>query len=485
MTETLVTTALGAMQGVAEAGRVAFRGIPYAQARRFGPPEPVAPWAGVRDATAHGPIAPQAASRLRVAMGNPAPRPMAEDCLNLTVWTPGPGGARPVLVWMHGGAWLTGAGALDWYDGGVLAREGGMVVVAVTHRLGALGYARHPAIGSGNYGTQDLAAALAWVHEHIAAFGGDPAQVTVAGQSAGAGSIGRLILDPAVRPLFRRAILQSGGFGRTPLDNEAADAIGEAFLHQLGLDPADPGIQARVQALPVEAFVTGQSALARARSRFGNTSPPFMPSVATPMTEAALLDAIAAAAEGLELMIGTTLDESHAFFAHELSLTPDPAALEALFRSVGAPHQTEAWYRARRPGGTTMDLVADHGSNNTFVWPGMRLAVAAARRGVPVHAYSFGWAAPGNPFRACHCIELPFLFGTFQHWHDAPMLAGGDPGAMAALGAAMRRSWIAFIHGGSPAQPGLDWPHYTAAGRETMLIGETWRMAGNPAALED
>jgi para-nitrobenzyl esterase len=479
-----VTTALGQIEGLAGDGLLTFRGIPYASAPRFGLAEPVAPWTGVLDATQYGPIAPQAPSRLRVAMGDPSPRVMSEDCLNLTVWTPALEGKRPVLVWLHGGAWTSGAGSLDWYDGAILAREGGIVVVGVNYRLGALGYGRHPVMSRGNLGTLDQAAALAWVHAHIAAFGGDPAQVTVAGQSAGGSCIGRLILDPAARQLFHRVILQSGSFGRTPLDAAGAEAIGAEFLQEIGVDPAAADAHAQLLALPTEAFITAQSSLARKRARFGDTNPPFMPSLDTPMTEAGLIDAIATAAVGLDVMIGATQDECHAFFAADPSVqNPDPAAVEALFLKARGGAHSMAWYRARRPGGSTMDLIADLGTNNTFLWPSMQLADAAARHGVAVHAYLFTWAAPGNKFRSCHCIELPFLFGQFASWREAPMLVGGDPTGMAALGVALRQSWAAFVHTGSPGRPTLDWPLYAPERRDTMLIGDTWRVVGNPAGL--
>ncbi len=480
----LATTALGRIKGLVSDGLLTFRGIPYASAKRFGLPEAAEPWESVLDGTQHGPIAPQAPSRLRVAMGDPSPRVMSEDCLNLTVWTPGLDGARPVLVWLHGGAWTSGAGSLDWYDGGVLAREGGMVVVGVNYRLGALGYGRHPVMSPGNLGTLDQAAALAWVHAHIAGFGGDPAQVTVAGQSAGASCIGRLILNPAARPLFHRAILQSGSFGRTPLDAAGADAIGAEFLREIGVDPEAADAHEQLLALPTEAFVTAQSTLAGKRARFGNTNPPFMPSLDTPMTEAGLLDAIATAAVGLDLMIGVTQDECHAFFAADPAMqAPDPAAVDGLFRNTRGGEELIDWYQARRPGGSVMDLMADLASNNTFVWPSMLLADAATRHGVKVHAYLFTWAAPGNKFKSCHCMELPFLFGQFDSWMEAPMLAGGDPASMAALGTALRQSWVNFVHTGSPARPTLDWPLYTAHLRDTMLIGDTWRLVGNPAGL--
>ena len=190
MDEPVAQTALGNLRGVFTDGVAAFRGVPYAAPPigelRFAPAAPVRAWTGLRDATRHGPIAPQLPSRLSVAMGNFS-RPHDEDCLTLTICTPAPDGkARPVLVWLHGGAWISGAGSLDWYDGARLAREGDLVFVGVNYRLGALGWLHRPGIVDAEAGTSDMIAALAWVRDHIAGFGGDPASVTVMGQSAGA-----------------------------------------------------------------------------------------------------------------------------------------------------------------------------------------------------------------------------------------------------------------------------------------------------------
>jgi carboxylesterase type B len=217
----IAATDLGALAGEAGDGVVLFRNVPYAAPptgeRRFAAPHPASPWEGIRNATRHGPIAPQPPSRLRAAMGD-FERPQSEDCLTLTIATPAADdGTRPVIVWLHGGAYMTGAGSLDWYEGGVLARDGDCVVVGVNYRLGALGFLHHPAIGVANCALLDMIAALGWVRDHIAAFGGDPGQVTVMGQSAGAHAIMCLLTMPDARGLFHRAILQSAPPAMTPL----------------------------------------------------------------------------------------------------------------------------------------------------------------------------------------------------------------------------------------------------------------------------
>jgi para-nitrobenzyl esterase len=463
-------TALGDVTGSAEGGVVAFRGVPYATAQRFA--APTSPhWSGARDATRDGPIAPQTPSRLRVAMGD-FECPMDEDCLTLSIWTPAPDAkARPVLVWLHGGAWQSGAGSLPWYDGGTLSREGDSVVVGVNYRLGALGYLHHPDLGVANPGSLDQIAALRFVQAHISAFGGDPDRVTVMGQSAGASSIGRLIITPEARPLFRAAILQSGSFGRPPLTHADAARNAEAFCRILEIDSPTA-----LRDVPVEKLLAAQGALARQLARFGETNPPFMPILEASMSRATLIAAIAKAAAGMPVLLGATREEVHAFYAADPAMqAPDATQMQARFTALGGDIEA---YRARRPGGSDMDLLADLASDHTFLWPTMELAEALASNGSDVFAYQFDWSPQGSKFRACHCIELPFMFGTLPAW-DAPMLAGGDPVQMAALSARMRRSWIDFVRTASPG-----WPTYDLHRRATMRFGDVVDVAGDPAGME-
>jgi para-nitrobenzyl esterase len=210
---TTATTTTEQLRGQVEEGVVVFRGVPYARCERFGPPLPVTAWDGERAATEDGPVAPQLPSRLEPVMGAPDHHEQSEDCLSLTITTPGTAGARPVLVWFHGGAWVSGAGSWKFYGGHRLAREGDVVVVTVNYRLGILGYLHSPGVSDGNLGLAEQLCALRWVHDNIAAFGGDPDAVTIAGQSAGAHSVQCLIGMPQTRGLFRRAIMQSSPAG--------------------------------------------------------------------------------------------------------------------------------------------------------------------------------------------------------------------------------------------------------------------------------
>lgn len=456
---TVASTALGDLLGAEENGVTVFRGVPYAAppvgALRFMPPEPVAAWHGLREASRHGPIAPQTPSRLRAVMGS-FEATQDEDCLTLTIWTPRADNARrPVLVWLHGGAWLTGAGSLDWYNGARLAREGDIVVVGVNYRLGALGYLLHPAVSKGNLGTLDQIAALRWITEHIGSFGGDAARVTLAGQSAGATAIGLMLPMPGVHQLFHRAIMQSGGFGRPPRDAEQATSQAEAFILGLGLDPDAASVAGQLRAVPARRLVEAQAEYARNIARFGSTDPPFGPVLPQRLTSPELIDAIATSVGDTDVLIGATREEGHAFFAPDLKVSE--SALTGLFGTDAVSH-----HRRRRPGATPRDLLADITTELVFRTPTLRLAAQIAGRSGNVFAYQLNWAPAHSPFKSCHCIDLPFTFGNLAAWSDAPMLAGGDPAVMQNLSAAIRRAWIAFVRTGNPQHDELPaWPGHT------------------------
>src|SRR5499427_10768326 len=276
--ELVVRTKAGDLRGARENGVAVFRGVPYAAPPvgdlRFAPPRPGQPWQGVRDARQDGPIAPQGRSRLAHVMGD-FERPQSEDCLTLTIWTPAPDAAkRPVLVWLHGGAFSSGAGSLPWYSGERFAANGDMVVVSINYRLGALGFLYLPGVSDGNLGLLDQVAALRFVRDNIAAFGGDPDNVTVVGQSAGASSIAMLMTMPAARGLFRRAILQSTPFGRMSRKLEDAHRIGGRLLEVLGLKAEEAE---KLKSLPFAQLLTAQSEVARLEKKFADALAPFWP----------------------------------------------------------------------------------------------------------------------------------------------------------------------------------------------------------------
>jgi para-nitrobenzyl esterase len=435
---TTAKTTSGVLRGGIEDGLTVFRGVRYATCERFGPPTPVPAWSGEVDATVDGPVAPQRPSRMEYLMGEQEHHEQAEDCLNLTIATPGvEGGARPVLVWFHGGAWVSGAANWKCYGGHRLAREGDVVVVNVGYRLGALGYLRSPGVSEGNLGLADQLAALRWVRDNIAAFGGDPHQVTVAGQSAGGHTVQCLLGMTASRGLFRRAIIQSppAGLG---LGSSAAAArrSAERFLGCLGSDPRTAPVSAilEAQAKVVDASVD------RLKLR---VAPVFTPvaGVGPLPDEARWEEEATGRAPDLDVIIGTTAREMSAFYANNPTLRRlrrvpalGPTAADALERAVGGA---------------------------LFTRPSLRLASRLSEAGARVWAYLFDYAAPASPFGAAHCIELPFLFGTAEAWSTAPMLTGADPRDLDVLGRRLRSAWLDFTRTGTPTAD-ESWPRFTA-----------------------
>lgn len=476
-------TMLGSLSGLWQDGVAVFRGVPFAAPptgeRRFAPASPPTSWSGVRDATKHGPIAPQTPSRLRAAMGD-FTRPQDEDCLTLTVWTPALDNAkRPVLVWLHGGAYTTGAGSLDWYDGSILAREGDIVVVGVNYRLGALGFLHYPGVSDGNIGIGDQQTALVWIRDHIANFGGDPGCITVCGQSAGGGSIAQLLMNPAARALFRRAILQSAPLGEPPHAAERVAQTGGRFLDVLGLSGA-PDALARLQALPATKILAAQREVILSAAKPGAGHLPFAPMLWNALTPDAYLNAIADGSAGKEIFIGGTFEEMHGFFAADEAMTSlNQTRLANLVTAATGDASTIEPYRRRRPEGRPMDWLADLLTDRRFLRPSWLLAAEIAKRGGKAWSYRFDWSPPNSSFMACHCIEIPFIFGNLAtQWPDAAMLAGGDANEMELLSRRMRSSWINFVRAGDPNYHEIPtWPSHRVGTDKFMSFDATIKVA--------
>jgi para-nitrobenzyl esterase len=453
--KTTALTTSGLLRGQTEVGVVVFRGVPYAACDRFSPPVPVAAWEGERQATVDGPMAPQWASRLEPVMGTPEYHEQSENCLNLTITTPGADdGSRPVLVWFHGGAWVSGAGNWKCYGGHRLARDGNVVVVAVNYRLGMLGYLCSPGVSEGNLGLADQLAALQWVRDNIAAFGGDADAVTVAGQSAGAHAVQCLIGMPKARGLFRRAIIQSAPVGLGLGSAAIARRSAARFLTYLGADPKRASVSAILEA---QAEVARTSAGPLGLTPRTGANP--VPGVEPLPDEAHWAGELNARAPGLDVIIGTTAREMAAFYAQNPTLLRlrripmlGPVVVNALERVVGSV---------------------------AFSRPARRLALRLSRYGARVWMYRFDYAAPASPFGAAHCIELPFLFGTDADWSAAPMLAGADPVDVDTLGRQVRAAWLSFIRTGTP-DTDTGWPRFT---RSAPAVRH-WGAAHVPFAAE-
>jgi para-nitrobenzyl esterase len=423
----VVRTPSGAVRGRVhpDGGVVEFLGLRFARAERFGAPEPEAAWTDTRDARTPGPQCPQLASRMDAIAGpsNADELGQDEDCLRLTVRAPddlGPDERLPVLVWIHGGAYVIGGVDLAWYDTARLVREGRVVTVSVGYRLGILGWLRLPGVSDGNLGLADLAAALRWIREHIGAFGGDPDAVTLVGESAGAHAIACLMSAPSLRPLFSRVILQSGQLG-LGLGTERTAARVAGYVRD-ALDGADP------RTVPIADLLEAQrTAMVRHAGPGGiNSAPAFTPVAGVaPLVGVAAADPwMAAAHSGHPMIIGTTADEANTFI-----------------------HIAPGLRRLGRRFPTLVGLGSRLATHRVFTAPARALAVRAAAAGTTVSTYRFTWSAPESGLGACHAIELPFLFGGRAAWQEAPMLAGASwDDDVEPLGRAMRARWCAFAH---------------------------------------
>ncbi|MHC9296682.1 carboxylesterase family protein [Mycobacterium sp. LTG2003] len=383
------------------------RGVPYGTATRFGVGEP-ATWPGVRDATQPGPACPQRPSRLAGVTGSVLDGlTTSEDCLVLSVTAPADAHDLPVMVWFHGGAYVSGSGESQKYDPALLVRDGNVVVVNVTYRLGIFGYLGP--VGEDNLGLRDQILALRWVRDNIAAFGGDPGNVTAFGQSAGAHSVMSLMLcEP---DLFHRAIVQSGPLEMDNGRDDMAMAMQSALTAALA--DSDP-----VQAA-VEQLLAAEAAAVLAAQPFGFLGGlAFAPRLGRdPLPPADEVDSrIAYAARRIELLAGWTKDDGAPFVA----LAPEASA-EALTKYA-------------------------------FADPTRRFVEAWTEHGGRAATYRFDWTPDQAPIGACHCMELPFLFESPQAWSDAPML-GPDRKIDQQLAFEMRTRWTQFAHHGVESLP--------------------------------
>ncbi|MDW8809853.1 carboxylesterase family protein [Streptomyces scabiei] len=467
-TAQVAVTEQGHVRGAVRAETVAFLGIPYAAPPvgplRFAPPRPHPGWTEVREAAGPGPDAPQGTSRLEALMG-PGTTDWDEDgCLTLNVWTPRRAfegvGPRPVLLWFHGGGFANGSSGWGGYDGARLAELGDMVVVTANYRLGPLGFLYLPEIGSENLGLQDQAVVLRWVRNNIAAFGGDPGAVTVGGQSAGAFCALLLAIAPETGRMVRRVLLQSCPLTMSVQDPGAAAETAEAYLRLLGIRAGtDPGEALR--SLPVERLLSAYGTLAADHARVarpGDVTPVLSPvrGAGTPRArEKAVTDG---GLRGKDLLIGTTRDEMMAFYAFNprIRSLAEAGALDMLKARFG--EQAQATYeRYATPHATPAQVLGSVHTDALFRDRALRVADRHASEGGVTYVYEFGYRRPDDVIGlgACHCSELPFLFGTFDSYRDSPML--GRPGEREhALARGFAGAVAEFVTTGSPN----DWPPY-------------------------
>ncbi|MCG8588831.1 MAG: carboxylesterase/lipase family protein [Proteobacteria bacterium] len=491
-----ITTQSGRLEGTLERGVCVFRGIPYALPptgpRRFRAPEPMPPWSGVRSALEPGASAPQAQIRVPVVSRFTSTRGLQpdEDCLFLNVFTPAADGRRrPVMVWIHGGAYVMGSGSSALYQGHRLARRGDVVVVTLNYRLGALGFLNlksalpgHPA----NLGLRDQLAALAWVRDHIEAFGGDPENVTIFGESAGGMSVGTLLGVPAARGLYHRAILQSGAADNVSSPEQAA-RVAEVFASELGLSRWDPGV---LESLPVARILSAQARVAMKLALYLGALP-WQPSVDGDLLPEAPLAAIAGGnARNVPVLVGTNRDEWKLFLLGDRKgRRLDEAALaRRLARALpGKDREGQPLAeRARtqyppRPGERPVDRWMRFQSERIFHAPALRVARAQAPHGAGTFLYRFDWspALGRGLIGSCHALEIPFVFGTLRHPALRVALSAGR--SARSLSNTVQDAWIAFARSGDPNHERLPaWPDAGEAGHPTLFFDDVCHVAPSP-----
>jgi para-nitrobenzyl esterase len=466
-------TQSGTVRGTVEDGVARFLGIPYAAApfgeNRFRPAQPHPGWAGVRDALELGATAPAPAYPRNFRDVLPEPVVAGEEILNLNVWAPEGASGAPVMVWIHGGAFVNGSNAVPVYDGSAFARDG-VVLVSVNYRLGAEGFLRLPG-GETNLGLRDQIAALTWVRDTIAAFGGDPGRVTVFGESAGAMSIGALLAMPAAEGLFQRAILQSGA-GHTAFSTATADMITPLVAEKAGVAVAELPQVPPAQLVRAHAELVKEMQANPDPARFGEAAAGsliYQPVIDGETLPGRPIDRIAAgSAAGVDVLIGTTRDEAHLFtVAGGMAEFVTDQAVDGLVGMLGLPEGAAARYRADRPGGAPWEILSDVLTDSIFRLPAIRLAEAHGRARV----YEFDWPVPalGGRLGACHAAELGFVFDTLAA--GAPL---NGPDAPQALADAVHAAWVAFAGSGDPG-----WAPYGEA-RTVRVFGETVTTATDP-----
>lgn len=481
----VIDTRSGKLEGRVEGGIAVFKGVRFAAPpfgpRHLQPPQPVEPWNGVRAALEFGPKAPQVALPADIGEAFAELVEAGEDCLSLNVWTADLDASQPVMVWIAGGMFeFHATGATAYYDGSRFARDG-VVCVTINHRVGAEGF-WYLGDGTANVGLLDQIAALQWVQDNIAAFGGDPRNVTLFGQSAGAMSIATLLATPRAKGLFHRAVVQSGN---VPHVTSAATAkrIGRRLAELLRVEPT----RAALAALAPERILEAQAQLrAELQTRpdptlWGEVALsylPWAPTVDGEILPQRPIDAVRAGATAdVDLLVGSNVDETRLFFVSDGSIDRlGEDALQQLAAAYGLPHEGLRAYRAAYPAASPGELFSAIQTDWYWRFPAARLADAhasTASAGTTTHMYEFAWRSPvaGGRLGAAHGLEMPFVFDTLG-FRTEPMLGPEPPQSLADE---MHRAWVSFA-----ARGDCGWPRYDAKRRRTMRFDATSCVVENP-----
>src|SRR5580704_14258113 len=483
----VVETTAGKIRGVIQAGTHTFRGIPYgastAGSNRFMPPRKPEPWTGVRETFQNGPTAPQLSGPPNaLILNHKEPAVQVEDCLVVNVFTPGvnDGRKRPVMVWLHGGGFASGAGSAHSFDGTYLARSGDVVVVSVNHRLNIFGYLYLADAGgekyadSGNAGLLDVVAVLQWVHENIAQFGGDSGNVTIFGQSGGGLKISTLLAMPPAKGLYHKAIIESGSLLKG-IHREDANKTTDRLLAKLGLQANQVD---ELQKLPMERLVAAIDTRGAAPGTIPFNFGPVVDGRSLPSDpfDPAAPDISA----DVPLIIGSVNTEGTFF-------TPPDSPLysldEAGMRTRLTPRFGEATdklidlYRKEMPNASPRQI---YFMINAFPAAAITQAERKTAQGkAPVFMYLFTWETPveGGKRHSPHTIELPFVFNNVM---EQPEEVGNGPD-LQPLADKVSGAWSAFAHTGNPSVAGTPkWLAYTANERATMIINNEWKLVNDP-----
>ena len=485
---TLVQTALGQVHGSQSDGVHRFLGIPYAEPisrdRRFLPAVPKSPWRGVFEATKYGATCIQTPMQGLFGLLSPSADTFGEDCLNVNVWTPDTRGSHPVLVWIHGGAYFAGSGSDLGYDGSSFAKNG-VVCVTINYRLGAQGFLDLSAFdsryeSSGCLGIADQVLALEWVRDHIADFGGDPTQVTIAGESAGAMAVSTLLGVPSAKGLFRSAIAQSGG-ASTVISKQTSGLVTQAIFEALEIDT--PAALAGVSdddllAAQVEVMTAVRESLDTTRfGELAGSAMAFQPVFGTSVLPQKPLAAISeGAAADIALLQGMTRHEAPIFF-YEMAemLTPEFAAMMSapLVERLGLEPEAFQQYYHDESLRSGFDAAGRVMSDMLFTVPIAQMLAAQARHSEHLWCYRFDWENPSfnGLLGAHHFIEIPFVFNQLS-----------SPGARefglhvgpANLAIRTHLAWVAFVKNGNPNHEELiSWPSMTQEQAYCMLFNNT------------
>lgn len=472
MLVTEIEIADGVVQGVAEQGVRKFFSVPYAapltDARRFRAPEPVEPWSGVRDATRPGPSAPQNAVKdlgIDLASLSAPAIPGGPDYLTLNVWTPAEAEKRPVMVFVHGGSFVSGSKDVPIYDGTAFARDG-VVCVTINYRVGIEGFLPAKDVAT-NIGLRDMIAALAWVRDNIAAFGGDPANVTLFGESGGAWCIAALMTSPPAQELFKRAICQSGHV-LLSRDQSLMQKMVRRIARKLKITPDRAGLLTKTpeEMLPAQEWAMKPGLFFNLRDdtgrdpSFGITR--YLPVHGDDILPVSTIQALAdGAGKDIDLLIGTTSEEARLFFVPLNTITKLKRWMAVMFMKKALPDAKGALraYGLDAKGAKPGEVLTRAITDLMFRW--MTRRTAELHRG-RAHVYEFEWRSPAfdGQLGAAHAIELPFVFDTLACASGPNGLLGENPPQV--LADSIHALWVRFASDGS-----LPWPEYTP---ETRMV---------------